>query len=158
MAASETLTFDIVPPRRPAVEDIDPTLVDDAEYPPVAGDPYADQLNQMGLLIQRACALIPVAIFSVRFSAGTPILDSFSCAPTAPITGTFTITDNGTGDVSITWPANTFPTELVKSMATITENVAALAPATVSIANGVRVRTRNPASALADIAFTVAVY
>ena len=160
MAAAEILTFDIVPPRRPSLEDVGgAALSDDAMNPPIPPKmPYAAQLNQWALQIQRQGALMPIAIFSVRFAAGAPVLDSFACAPTAPITATFTLTDNGAGNTTITWPAGTFPTAIVKPSVTITEDIAALTPIALNVSNGVQVKTRNAASALTDMAFLVLVY
>ncbi len=160
MAAADTLTFDISPPRRPALDDVGgAALIDNALRPPRGSTmPTAAQLNQWALQIQRFGGIVPVALLSVRFTAGVPSLDSFACLPTAPITATFTVTDTATGNTTITWPANTFPSALVKPMVTITEDIAALAPIALLVTNGVQVKTRNAASALTDMAFTVALY
>lgn len=160
MPAADTLTYDIVPPRRPSLTDVgDAALEDNAARPPIPPKmPYADQLNQWALQVQRFGAIVPIALLTVRFVAGAPVLDSFSCLPTALITSDFTLTDNAAGDTTITWPVGAFPTPIVKPMVTLTEDVAALAPIALTVTNGVHVKTRNAASALTDIGFTVAVY
>ncbi len=160
MAAAETLTFDISPPRRPALDDVGgAALVDNATEPPIPPEmPYADQLNQWALQIQRFGGIVPVALFSVRFATGTPVLDSFGCLPTAPMTGSFTITDEGPGTTTITWAAGTFPSAIVKPMVTVTEDIAALTPCALLVTNGVQVKTRNASSVATDMCFTVALY
>lgn len=160
MTAPNTLTFDIAPPRRPSLDDCGgATLINDAVDPPDPQTmPYAEQLNQWAKQIARFGGSIAVARFSIVFSAGTPSIGQFVCLPTAPITGTFTVTDNGNGDTTISWPADTFPPSVLKPMVALNEDVAALAPvAWMPNATSVRVKTRDSAGTLADIGFTVEV-
>ncbi len=161
MAAPDELTFDIVPPRRPSLDDCGGgKLIDDAENPPDPETmPYAAQLNQLQKQVARFGGSVAVARFSIVFNAGTPSIGQFVCLPTGPITSTFTVTDNGNGDTTISWPANTFPSSVLKPAGlTLNEDVAAQAPvAWMPDANSVRVKTRNAAGTLTDIVFSVEV-
>jgi hypothetical protein len=74
---------------------------------------------------------------------------------TTTVIGDFTVTDNGTGDTTITWPANTFPPPAYKPKASLNSDVAALAPVAFYVSNGVHVKTRNSAGTLTDMDFTV---
>lgn len=159
MAAASSLTWDITPPRRPSLDDIGgATLADDAAYPPhKATMPYADQLNQCQTQIERLAAITEVVTLSVTFAAGVPSVSQFTAMRTTTVIGDFTVTDNGPGDTTITWPASTFPTSTGGPMVTINEDVDALAPRALLVALGVRVVTKNAAAAATDIAFTVTV-
>ncbi len=159
MAAASTLTWDLATPRRPTLEDCgDAQLQDHATRPPKAPtQPYADQLNQWAMQIARLGGVVPVAVISIQISGGVPSVYSFTACPTAVLTGTFTVTDNGTGDTSITWPASTFPVAAARPAVSINSDLLAI-PRAFNITNGVRVKTANAAGTLIDAEFTVLVY
>lgn len=155
MAAAEDLVFALASPRRPTADDVDATLEDDGAYPPAAGMPYADQLNQ-GLKLARACGLmIYVAKIEVHFAGGTPSVHAVAAANDAIVPGTFTVTDNTAGDTTITWPADTFPIAALSPTASIvdTSHGSWLHPTCATVSNGVRVKTRNSGGTLADVNF-----
>lgn len=157
MAAAEDLVFALASPRRPTADDVDATLEDDGVYPPATGMPYADQLNQ-GLKLARACGLmIYVAKIEVHFAAGTPSVYGVNAANDSIVPGTFTVTDNGSGDTTITWPADTFPIATLSPTASVvdTSHGSWLQPTCSTVTNGVRVKTRNSATTLADVNFIV---
>lgn len=161
MPAVETLTWDIAAidggPRRPSLEDVGgATLQDDAMYPPDPTTmPYAAQLNQLQKQAAAVGEVVPALVFSVEFTAGDPIIVSASGPRTSLVIADLTPTDNGVGDTTITWPANTFPPEVAGPEVSINEDTGALTGGNVvAVTNGVRVRTYNAGGPL-DLAFTV---
>lgn len=160
MSAPATLTWDIDPPRRPSIGDVGgATLQDHASKPPSkATMPYADQLNQWAKQIERLAACIPAAIFTVHFTGGVPAIKLFTAMRTTAVIGDFTVTDNGDGDTSITWPANTFPPAVAYPMVAMNSDGHWLAPVALPISNGVQVKTYDSGAGAMDGDFTVAVY
>lgn len=159
MTAPNDLTWDLDIPRRPSLDDVGgAALEDDAKKPPIPPKmPYAAQLNQWAMQIERLSAVTPVAVFTVTFSAGTPTVNSFQCMRTGMLTSDFTVTDNGNGDTTITWAANTFPTPTAQPSVSINEDLLAI-PRAFTVSNGVRVKTANAAGTLIDAGFTVLVF
>ena len=159
MAAASTLTFDITPPRRPSLDDIGgATLVDDAARPPhKATMPYADQLNQCQLQIERLAAMTEVLTLTVTFAAGVPSVSQFTASRTTVVIGDFTVTDNGTGDTTITWPANTVTTSTGGPVPGLNDTTVGGGITASLVALGVRVLTWTGAATPADRDFTVTV-
>lgn len=160
MAAASDLVFALASPRRPTADDVDATLEDDALYPPAAGMPYADQLNQ-GLKLARACGLvIPVCIIEINFSAGDPYVAAVQAANDAIVAGTFTLTDLGTGKTQIEWPADTFPIAASSPEAKVvdTSHGSWLQPTVSTSTNLVEVRTKNSGGTLTDVRFKLHIY
>jgi hypothetical protein len=160
MAAPAQLTWDITPPRRPSLGDVGgATLQDHASKPPdKATMPYPDQLNQWAKQIERLAACSPVAVISVQFTAGVPSVELFTAMRTTLTIGDFTVDDNGNGDTTITWPANTFPPPVARPSVTVNEFHPFLTPTVANVANGVRVKTYDNAGVATDVNFTVTVY
>lgn len=102
--------------------------------------------------VARTCV---VARFSIRFVAGAPVIGDLICADDTLLAGDFTVTDNGNGDTSITWPAGTFPTMAVQPCGLVLNEWGAVFPSAEAIANGVRVKTLNSLGVGADTKFTV---
>lgn len=153
-------TFDLVPPNRPSLADVGgATKVDDAIYPPnPVTMPTSAEFNLLEKLVAAYGKVMPVARFSVTGGA-VPVISLMQCLATAPVIATFTCALVGTGDVSITWPAGTFPTSTNNPQATINSTSGSwLAPIAFSITNGVEVVTRNSAGALTNSNFTVDVF
>lgn len=156
--SSNTLTFDESQPRRPALDDLGGgAKVNDDIAPDPVRDATAEDFNQISKLLAALARVMPVAQLSVRISAGTHFLERVSCAPSAPTTATFTLTDNGVGDISLTWPANTFPPTVAYPRAFVTGSTPALIAAE-ALANGVRVRTQDAAGAPVDVPFEVELF
>lgn len=162
MAALTTLSWDLLAPaggpRRPSLDDVGSALLaDHATRPPDKSTmPYADQLNQWARQIEAFGKIIGFVGFSVEFIAGAPTVVAFTCPSTLVSLSTFIETDNGAGDTTITWPANTFPPPLLRPFAFV--NGASSVRIGISadpVSNGVRVYTRAAADALTDQAFSV---
>lgn len=150
-------TWEIVgTPRRPSLADLGGgAFVDDATYPPDPGTmPSAAMENQNEFQVAAVAKVMPACVICVKITAGTPSINKFSAPSGLVITGTFTVTDNGTGDTSVTWPANTFPALTFDSFGGI--NGATIGQMSVQdIANGIRVRTANAAGVATDLNWTV---
>lgn len=161
MSTPDTCVYDLTPPRRPALDDTGGgAKEDDQEEPPnPITDPTANDFNQFSNLHVRHGAVVPVAIVSVHFTTGTPAVFSVATVIGGVVPATFTVTDNGTGDTSLTWAANTFPSPVADPDARATGATMGTATAQ-SITNGVRVRCSNLANppAAADINFNVYIY
>lgn len=155
--SSDLLTWDESPPRRPGIDDVGGgQKVNGVPAPDPVRMLTAEDCNQTAAQIAAMGRVVGVCKISVRFSGGTPVLYKFSAPGSDVETATFTITDNGTGDTSITWPANTFPTLVVEAEAFVNGATPAMIAAE-SITNGVRVRTKSDAGVANDIAFTCTV-
>jgi hypothetical protein len=158
--ALEELSWDLEAadggPRRPSLEDMGgATLVDDTEFEPDRSRmPYAAQLNQLQKQASAQGQVVESLVLSVEFSGGAPAVVAFTCPRTGMGIDDFTVTDNGTGDTTITWPADTFPPELTRPELTINQDIGAIVGGTVvAVTNGVRVRTYQAAGAV-DLHFT----
>ena len=96
-----------------------------------------------------------VAAFSVKFNAGAPYIDKATFADKELVIGDFTVTDNGLGDTSITWPADTFPVAVTDPCGlTMNEMTNVSRTCAIAIANGVRVQTIDEGGIGIDTAFT----
>src|SRR5262245_28490702 len=100
-----------IAPHRPSLDQLgggayenEPNLVPDLDTMPSAEMENVNQKTLAGLARTGV-----VAWFSIRFTAGAPSVDVLSCCDDTLDASDFTITDNGAGDTSITWPADTFP-------------------------------------------------
>jgi hypothetical protein len=151
-------TFDVSPPYRAGSDDFNGNAkIDDAEAPPDAATmPSAAEYNTLTAQMCSVNKVIAVAKLSLGVLAGVYSMASFTAAGSAPTTPTFTITKNGTGDVSITWPANTFPPPVVAPESSLNHTAPGMITA-YAITNGVRVVMLNSAGAAADMPFTVTV-
>ncbi len=160
MASPNASTFDIAPPYRPGNTDFNGSAkVDDSENPPDPTImPSAAEYNTLTKLMVAIGKVIPVAVISVKFAGGTPVVQFFS-APGSNVTlGTFTLTDNGIGDTTIGWPTNTFPPLVANPTVSLNGGSPAAAPIALPLSNSVRVKTFNLAGSSTDIDYTVAVY
>lgn len=160
MTSPNASTFDIAPPYRPGSADFNGSAkVDDSENPPDPTImPSAAEYNTLTKLMVALGKVIPVAVVSIKFTAAVPSIDLFS-APGSNVTlPTFVVTDNGAGDTSITWPANTFPAPVAQPTVSLNQDANYAAPRVFAIANGVRIKTPNLSGTLQDAAFTVCIY
>jgi hypothetical protein len=149
---------------RPGASDFNgAAFEDDADdAPDPATQASAALVNTICLALVSLGKVSPNARISIRYASGNPVLDSFSAAPNGPTSATWTIgrTSAGasSGDVTISWPAGTFPPAAGQPTACV--NVAG-APAAwnisaTNVTNGVRVITAVGGTAT-DLPFTVSV-
>lgn len=140
--------------RRPSTDDVGGNGLED--FPGEAPDPrYAvngEAENQRNNCIAGHARTQASIILSVRFSSGNPFIYKQTNVASSPIA--VTDTDNGVGDVSLTWPAGAVPPALVEPTATVNGSTPGIATTEI-IANGVRVRVFDLAGDAADLPFTV---
>src|SRR4051812_25897275 len=112
MPTPSTLTWDLDVPRRASVGDLGGGAKVQAAGTK-APDPVrhltANDVNQWAKQLAALNSTTAVAKVSVRFWAGAPFVYKVAAPGTGIDAGDSTVTDNGAGDTSITWPANTFP-------------------------------------------------
>ena len=162
MSAVGSNPFALASPRRPSTDDVDPTYTNsDGTTGYIGPDmPYADQLNTTSILAKVLAGVAPVAIIEVHFSAGTPSIYAVQALNDTLVAGDFTPTDNGPGDTTISWAADTFPIAASSPEAKVVDTAHGswLQPTCSSPSNGVRVKTRNSAGVLTDVNFKVHIY
>jgi hypothetical protein len=158
MASPNQSTFDVVPPYRPGAADFNGAakLDDQANPPDPQTMPNAAEWNTICLLLVAMGKVISSAVITVTVSAGTYSASQISAAGAAVSIGSITVTKNGTGDVSLTWPANTFPPAVAAPEASLNDTAAGMITC-YAITNGVRIVMLNAAAAAADKPFTVCV-
>ena len=140
-------------------------LDDPDDAPDPATQASAALVNTICLALVSLGKVAPNARISVRYASGSPVLDSFTAAPSSPTSATFTIGRtpagtgvNGAGDVTISWPAGTFPTAVGQPSACVNflGTAGAWNVSCANVTNGVRVITALAGTAT-DLPFTVSV-
>ena len=151
--------FDLATPYRPGTNDFNGNAKTDATpEPDPVSMPNAPEWTELCALAVAYGRVIPAAKVSVKYVTGSPALDSFASAGSNVVSGTFTIGRTGggaaNGDITITWPANTFPPQSVQPVARLNGTT----PGGIccsAVANGVRVVAVNMSNAATDLPFTV---
>jgi hypothetical protein len=149
--SSNTLTFDESPtPRRPTIDDLGGGAKQNATSPP---DPVrqatAEDFNQATKQIAAVGRVIPLATVFVTISAGVPTVSGVLAPGSSVTTGSFTLTDNGAGDTTISWAASLLPTRSVGAKAFQTDDTeidrirAFYGTASVPVANSPAVRVKT---------------
>ena len=143
-------TFDEVPPWRPGESDLDGfDKVDDAAYPPnPVTDPTAKGWVQMAQLVQKMAGLVPHTSLSVSVDNSLSVATVNSCTSliTGVTTSTFTaIANYPLANVTITWPAGTFPTAVRDPQAIMTGALSGnvVIVSAEAITNGVKVHSED---------------
>ena len=159
MAAANGSTFDLTPARRPSLDDTGGVgFQDSIKAPPdPATMPNAAQQNAGNAHSAAFGGVIAHTVISIHYASGTPGVLLVGSARAGVIAGTFTVTPNATGDVSITWAAGTFPPAIALPMVSVNA-LSSLHAVAMPITNGVRVQVYNDSAALTNGDFTVAIY
>lgn len=162
MAAEETLTWEIPVgdggARRPTLADLGGAdFLDDEDYPPPrdGSEPYATEYNQSKKQVRAVASVAPSAILTIGFNAGTPFLDRLMTPSSTVVPSDFTVTDDGPGLTTISWPVGILPPTTCDPMVTPNQN--GTASAEVTSTNEVLVRTLSAGSPT-DLRFTIAIY
>ncbi len=145
-------------PRRPSIDDLGgDAKQDNYEHPPDDAEHFtARGWNQLVKQVAALAKVAPSCKLEVRFSGGTPSVVRFSSPRGGLSLATFQATDNGVGDTTITWPADTFPDAVCSPTGlTLLSNAGAVVDGHVEeVTNGIRVRTRSGGAAT-DVPWTV---
>ena len=149
MAAPEFLTWDGNDddelPRRPSTDDLGgDQKVNDDEKPPDDVEHFtASGWNQKVKQISAVAKVAASCKLEVRFDGGVPYVARATSPKSSLPLATFTVTDNGTGDTSIVWPANTFPAHGCSptGLTLLSSSTSVVAGHVEEITNGIRVRT-----------------
>ena len=164
MASSNTLTYDDVPPHRPALSELGGGTKENR--PGYAPNPVtmatAEDFNQMSKQLAALGAMAPLVQFDVTISAGTPVIANFTSLRQGLVLGDFTVTDAGVGSTQISWLATKLPPLGRGPIAGLTQNTANADGVkafytTVSSNPAVQVVT-SVGGVATDINFTVQIY
>ena len=151
-------------PRRPGTDDLGgDQKLDDAEFPPDPVEhPTAAGHNQNVKVVVALARTAAACKLEVDFNgSGVPFVKAVTALGSAVAIATFgTPADNGTGDTSVSWPANTFPIEGISPNG-LTLYSSSTQPTTghvEKLTNGIRVRTflwSGSAWALSNIPWSI---
>ncbi len=145
-------------PRRPSTDDLGgDDKQDNNEAPPDDVEHFTAQgWNQLVKQVEALARVASSCKLEVRYDAGTPYVNRCSSPSKSVTKATFTVVENSTGDVSITWPADTFPPAVISPHGlTLLSSASAVVDGHVEeITNGIRVRTRSGGS-VAEVPFTI---
>lgn len=157
MASPNLSTFDLVPPVRPGLDAFNGIVkIDDQnDSPDPTSMPNAAEWNTMEFLILAMGRVCPLAILSVLGGA-SPSLSGFVCVATNVSTATFSFLRNSVGNVSITWPAGTFPPST--TLPNVGLNAGPGMIHAINIANGIQVFTYNASGVATDLNFSASVF
>jgi hypothetical protein len=163
--ALDTLSWDLPSneggPRRPSLDDLGGAQLEDDDPNPDPSEPSADPFNQMTMQASAIAKVVNAALVNVQFTAGTPAVAQVTAAGSAVDVPTFTLTDNGNGDTTVTWPAQssppTVPLPVANAIATAVSTSSRLIT-TTAVTNGVRVRTWNAAGTATDTDFSLYIF
>ena len=154
-----TSPFDLSPARRPTVEDLGGGAKIDG---PVKGDPVtmivADDANQWGLVGAGVGAVCPLAIVVVTQSAGTYSVAGVRSPGSGVVGATFTVTKNGTGDVTLSWASGALPGTIASHASLQAGAGAYRAPQVDTTATSARVRMTDGTGTAVDANFTVWIF
>lgn len=168
MAATNDSTFDLDPPRRPALADLGGAQKENhpKRPPDPVKHPTAEEWNHFAKLLAKLGAIVPTARVYVRITAGIPSIQNVVAMRGDFVAADFTVQDHGTGDTSLRWVApGTVGAKLPASVgapdASIAQDLAAPGYVafytTVSGLPAVRVKTFSGGVA-ADADFVVNIY
>lgn len=117
------VTYDLVPPCRPSVDDMGGAKKKDVDPPRTPPHPVrsvtSKDWNQMVQQVAEATRAAPVAILTIKFVGVAPVIEQVAGMGTkARDPATYTVSGN-TSTVQVTWPAGTFPGRICRHTARI---------------------------------------
>lgn len=104
--------YDLTQPRRPGLNDVLIALKQNApgkQNPPPTTAPDASEFNMLAWLAVAANQMVAVARLVVTVAAGVYSIVECKAPGSNVLTGSFTLTKNGTGDVTISWSSTLLP-------------------------------------------------
>jgi hypothetical protein len=150
-----------IAPHLPSTENLGGTAKenDPDEPPDPVTMPDAHDHNAMAWVMAALARVAPAIIVSVDFSSGAPFVYGLTSVNVDVDSGDLSLTDNGTGDTTVEYAADTFPivTGVRPHGLTLNDSTAVERTSAVPVSNGVRVRTLDGAGSGVDCAFTVTI-
>lgn len=164
MAAADELTWDIADAdggaRKPTLDDVGGAALEEDEDFPVPEDPRyvsAAALNQMMKQVAAIARASRTVTLTIDYSAGVPFVVAIEAASATLTADDFTLTDNGTGDVTIVWPAGRIPPRPCGPAGSPNAGATGgMFDAVTLSATSIRVRVGSGGAA-ADVRFTVSI-
>ena len=149
-----------IEPRRPTLADVGgAAFVDDQAYPPDPTTmPSAAMENQNEKLIQGFGKVVPIAILSIKFAAGTPGIDRMTALGSLLEAAHFTIAKLGVGYTRISWAANKLPPSVAPATLGGLHSDGDFRGVAIPGTNQVEIKTRDSAGALADCDYSLHIY
>ena len=158
MTSSDTLTYDQTPAHRPTLAELGGgAKVNGTPAPDPVRQLRAEDVNQLSQQAAAVARVTPVALLQVDESSGTYTKAALSAQGTLTDLADITVTKNGTGDVSVTWPSDAWPSKIANPRAHVV-GATPLLVAVENITNGARVRMLNNAGTATDSAFDLDVF
>jgi hypothetical protein len=150
--------YDYATAHRPSLDDLGgDQKLEDTGAPPLAGDPRACEWNNFSRLHAAFARMLPAARVTVNFAAGAPFVETLLSMGTELAATDFTVTDNGTGDTTLTWAVGKLPS--MSAQPTASCHVASrLASAWAPTGLSVRVATYDAGGIAQDSRVTVDIY
>ncbi len=165
MTIPTVCTFDLESPsvpRRAGLTDLlegGTSKSNDAEYPPDEETmPTADEYNQHAFQLAALNRISPLLAINVYYVNGTPTVRRFSSVTANLAIEDFQVTDTGTGDATITWPANVLPEPILPPVASIVGTTPLVICASQPTVRSVRVVTKSDAGSATDAEYIVLVF
>ncbi len=149
-------------PRRPSLDDLggDQKINKTATPPGVTG-PSAEEWNERTRLVQAMAGICPVLAGTIDFVAGAPVWVKFWCINTTVAKEDVTLSDNGVGDTTITYPEGKLPVSMMDPFPVMNEDTAATTISAVldEATRTIRVKTWDESAAAGvDTRCSVQVY
>jgi hypothetical protein len=157
---SNTLTYDLVPPKRPGLGDLQMALKGNSGAG-IHRDPrfpWAEEFNQQAAQIAAMSRVNPVALLHVGYVSGVPSVIAVTGCGSRVVSSVFAVDPVSTGIRDVTWPADTFPPQLLPPIFFLADDVDARVPHGAWIVNGVRIKSMDAGGAFANIGAVVAIY
>jgi hypothetical protein len=127
MASSDILTYDQTPPHRPALDELGGgAKVNGTPAPDPVRHATAQDFNQISQQLAALGRVAPIAILQVEQTAGIYSKIAVTGQPSGATVGGFTVTKNGAGDITVSWPSGLLPSPVAKPRASVTGATALL--------------------------------
>lgn len=159
MSSSNTLTYDDAAPHRPALSELGGgAKVNEQPEPDPVRQLRAEDINQLSQQAAAVARVTPIAVLQVDQTAGTYSKTSVSGQPAAAVLAAFTVTKNGTGDVTVSWTSGIFPSPIARHRAHVVGATPLLVATGYVSATSARVRMVNHANTATESAFDLDIF
>lgn len=156
---SDISPFDETPARRPTLADLGGGQKVDG---PVRPDPVtmitSHDANEWGLVGAAIAAVCPLAIIVVTQTAGVYAVTGARAPGLGVIGGTFTVTKNNTGDVTLSWAAGALPGTIAAGFSLQNGAGDYGAEATLPNATSFRIKVKDGTSTSQESSFTAFIF